>query len=346
MNPPGERRHAQHKGPPVSGERFGALELMQALQLGHAVAALHALGVMDALSIARRPEDLGRQFGLDAALLRGLLDHAARATDLVRRQGRRYRRTRAWNREARCLVGLYGLAFGTTAAQVQTLLRHPARGPTLVDRRQHALVFANHDGARAATTLGVLPGLLRQLGLQRVLDLGCGPATLLIELARTDPAFRGWGVEANAGMQVAARAALRQAGVARRVRLLRGDARAIDTVLPPAVAADVQAVVASQFVNEMFGAGTTAVVDWLRRLRRVLPGRLLVLADYCGRLGSPLPAAGRLTLVHDHAQLLSGQGVPPARRRDWAALYQAAGGRLVLAMEDTHSTRFVHVVTL
>ena len=109
MNPPGERRHAQHKGPPVSGERFGALELMQALQLGHAVAALHALGVMDALSIARRPEDLGRQFGLDAALLRGLLDHAARATDLVRRQGRRYRRTRAWNREARFLVGLDGV---------------------------------------------------------------------------------------------------------------------------------------------------------------------------------------------------------------------------------------------
>ena len=66
----------------------------------------------------------------------------------------------------------------------------------------------------------------------------------------------------------------------------------------------------------------------------------------CGRLGSALPADGRLTLVHDPAQLLSAQGVPPARRRDWAALYRAAGARLVHAIEDTQSTRFVHLVAL
>ena len=325
------------------GVRFGALELMQALQLGHAVAALHALGVMDELSQASLPEDLARRFGVDEALLAGLLDHAARATDLVRRRGRHYRLTRAWNREARFLVGLYGLAFGTAAAQVQTLLRQPALGSALIDRRQHALALSTVEAAEA---LGVLPGLLRQLGLQRVLDLGCGPATLLVEMARADPAFRGWGVEAHADMLAAARATLREAGVARQVHLLRGDARAIDGVLPGAVAAKVRAVVASQFINEMFGDGTAAVVDWLRRLRQVLPGRLLVLADYCGRLGSALPADARLTLVHDHAQLLSRQGVPPPRRRDWAALYRAADARLVHAIEDMHSTRFVHLVAL
>lgn len=328
------------------GVRFGALDLMQALQLGHTVAALHALGVMDALRQACLPADLARRFGVDEALLAGLLDHAARATDLVRRRGRHYRHTRAWNGQARFLVGLYGLAFGSVAAQVQALLRQPALGPALVDHRQHALAFGSVEAAPAAQALGVLPGLLRQLGLQRVLDLGCGPATLLVEMARTDPAFRGWGIEAHAGMLAAARAALRQARVARRVHLLRGDARAIDSVLPAAVADEVQAVVASQFVNEMFGAGTAAMVVWLRRLRQVLPGRLLVLADYCGRLGSALPADARLTLVHDHAQLVSGQGVPPARRRDWAALYRAADARLVHAIEDTHSTRFVHLVAL
>jgi SAM-dependent methyltransferase len=326
------------------GARFGALELMQALQLGHAVAALHALGVMDALHQACLPEDLARRFGVDETLLAGLLDHAARATDLVRRRGRHYRHTRAWNREARFLVGLYGLAFGSAAAQVQTLLRQPALGPSMVDRRQHGRVFGSAEAAPAA--LGILPGLLRRLGLQRVLDLGCGPAALLTEMARADPAFKGWGVEAHAGMRAAARVALRQAGVARQIRLLRGDARAIDSVLPAAVAAEVQAVVASQFVNEMFGAGTAAVVDWLRRLRQLLPGRLLVLADYGGRLGSTLPAEGRLTLVHDHAQLLSGQGVPPARRRDWVALYRSAGARLVHAIEDAQTTRFVHLVAL
>lgn len=337
------RSLSKGKPPGTHGERFGALELMQALQVGHAVAALHALGVMDALSVARLPEDLAREFNLDEAILAGLLDHTARTTDLVKRQGRHYRHTRAWSTGARFLVGLYGLAFGAAAAQVQTLLQQPARGPALIDRRQHARAFEEHD--RAAEALGVLPGLLRQLGMQRVLDLGCGPATLLIEMAGADPAFRGWGVEANARMQAAARAAMRQAGVTRRVKVLRGDARAIDTALAPAIAAQVQAAVASHFVNEMFGDGTLAVVDWLRGLRQVLPGRLLLVADYCGRLGSSLPA-DRRTLVHDHAQLLSGQGVPPPRQRDWAALYQAAGGRLVHAMEDTQSTRFIHLVAL
>ncbi|MEY2875686.1 MAG: hypothetical protein RLZZ373_3057, partial [Pseudomonadota bacterium] len=37
----------------------------------------------------------------------------------------------------------------------------------------------------------------------------------------------------------------------------------------------------------------------MTNLGQVLPGRVLVLAEYCGRLGSPLPADGRLTLVHD-----------------------------------------------
>ncbi len=324
-------------------ERFDALELMQALQVGHAVAALHAVGVMDALNVPRSPEDLACEFDLDEALLAGLLDHIARSTDLVRRQGRRFRHTKAWSTGARFLVGMYGLAFGAAAAQAQMLLRQPVRGAALVDRRQHALVFSRYD--RAADALGVLPGLLQQLGLRRVLDLGCGPATLLIEMAGSDPAFRGWGIEANTGMHTAARAAMRQAGVARQVKLFRGDARTIDAVLPPAVVADVQAVVASQFVNDMFGAGTAGVVDWLRKLRHMLPSRLLIVADYCGRLGSSL-SADRRTLVHDHAQLLSGQGVPPARQSDWAALYQAAGGRLVHAMKDTQSTRFIHLVAL
>ena len=183
------------------------------------------------------------------------------------------------------------------------------------------------------------------MGLRSVLDLGCGPADLLIALARTDPGFRGFGVEAHRPMCARARAAVREAGVAGRVRVILGDARRPARAVPAPVAARVEAVVASQFVNEMFGAGPAAAVSWLRALRRLLPGRWLVVADYYGRLGSGQPA-DTMTLVHDHAQLLSGQGIPPAHRRDWAALYERAGSRLVHALEDGSSTRFIHLVAL
>lgn len=325
----------------MSSQRFSALQLMQALQLGHAVAALHALGVMEELPQPCEPAALAERLGLNAALLSGLLDHAARATDLVQRRGRRYRRTRAWNDDARFLGGLYGLAFGPPAAGVQTLLGDPSRAGRLVDHRRHAQVFdAAAPGADAA-----LVGLLRQVGLRRVLDLGCGPARLLVALAQSDLDFRGWGVEARRPMLARARATVREAGVAAQVRLLKGDARDPSSAVPVAVAASTQAVVASQFVNELFGAGPAAAVAWMRALRGLLPGRWLVVADYAGRLGSPQMASPR-TLVHDHAQLLSGQGVPPANRRDWAALYAAAGVRLVHVIEDVSSTRFIHLVAL
>lgn len=326
----------------MTEERFTALELMQAMQLGHAVAALHALGVMDALARAREPGELARQLGLDAVLVSGLLDHAARATDLVRRKGLRYQTTRSWDRKARFLVNLYGLAFGAASAQVQALLCRRELGSRLVDRQRHAQAFNAdpHEQPR------ILPALLRQFDIDRVLDLGCGAATLLIQIALSNPGFRGWGVEANAAMCLAARASARRAGVAHRVRLLRGNARRIEHVVPRTVAAKVQAVVASQFVNEMFGAGPSTAIKWLRSMRNVLPGRLLVVADYYGRLGSALAVDERLTLVHDHAQLVSGQGVPPPRRRDWALLYARAGARLVHSIEDDRSTRFIHLVAL
>ena len=326
--------------------RFGAIELVQAMQLGHAVAALQALRVTEALHELRLPADLAQEFGVDESMLAGLLDHAARATDLVVRKGRRFRMSKAWNEEARFIVGLYGSAFGRCAADIGELLKHSDRAATRVDRTLHARAFEEMLGPDPAGADPALEALLRQLGALRVLDLGCGPAALLIRLAHEDAGFRGWGIEANAGMRAAARAAARRLGVTRRVTLIEGDARAADVALPAAIASQVQVIVASQFVNEMFGCGTYAVVAWLQALARALPGRLLVVADYYGRLGSALAVHDLLTLIHDHAQLSSGQGVPPARRSDWALLYRAAGASLIHAIEDVRTTRFIHLVKL
>jgi hypothetical protein len=325
----------------MSAPRWDAMALMQAMQLGHAVTALHALGVLDALDKPREASALASEFGVDETLLAALFDHLARATDLVQRRGRRYQRTLAWDASARFVVGLYGGAFGNAAARTAELLRRPALGARSIDRKAYAAVFADTPQAAGA----LLVGLLGQLRLRHLLDVGCGAATLLIAAARADAKFEGLGIETNAPLCKAARTSITAAGLRGRVRVIRGDGRRIEKALALGSTARIDAVLASQFINELFGQGNGAAIDWLRRLRALLPARTLLVADYYGRLATPI-AADRLTLIHDHAQLLSAQGRPPSRRRDWAALYAAAGARLVHAIEDRATTRFVHVVAM
>jgi hypothetical protein len=99
-------------------------------------------------------------------------------------------------------------------------------------------------------------------------------------------------------------------------------------------------------VNEMFGRGPSSVTAWLMKLRKLLPGRPVLIADYYGRLGFPEIPADRYTMLHDFVQLISGQGIPPPRLEEWQDVYHSAGCRLVHVTEDSASTRFLHIVVL
>lgn len=326
----------------MNSDKFSALELMQAMQLGHAAAALHTLGVMDALAEPHEAHQLANRFELDPVILHGLLDHLSRTTSFVVRRGKHYRRTKAWDDGARFVVGLYGASFGQLAAGVVDVLRRPEMASRLIDRKRHADAFDNVEKLEDHT----LPLLIAQLGIQTILDVGCGAGQLLVRLAKEQTSFRGWGVESNPSMRALATAHARAAQVGRRVKILAGDGRNFCVHIDEAIGAKLQAVVAVQFVNEMFGQGDQEATNWLTMLRNHLPGRILIVSDYYGRLGSTVHESRRLTLVHDHVQLLSGQGVPPSTRAQWMKIYRKAGVRMVHAIEDVGSTRYIHILAL
>jgi hypothetical protein len=112
------------------------------------------------------------------------------------------------------------------------------------------------------------------------------------------------------------------------------------------MSAAVCAVTACNVANEMFTDGYSRAVDWLRGLRKALPGRPLLIDEYYGRLGKQKGRAHRETLLHDYAQLISGQGVPPASAAEWRTIYKRAGCRLVHIIEDKTTTRFIHLLQL
>jgi hypothetical protein len=165
-------------------------------------------------------------------------------------------------------------------------------------------------------------------------------------MALRDPQFVAWGVEMNPVLCRMARARIRRHRLARQVRVIEGSLNDLRRVLPPKACRQITGVTASHLVNELFGKGTREVVRWLRRLRLLLPNRLLLITDYYGRLGANAHGGHRETVLHDYIQLISGQGVPPRRFSDWRSIYAEAGCRVVHVMEDRHTTMFIHVVKL
>lgn len=326
----------------VRPARLSTLDLVEALQLGHAVTALHDLRVLAALEQARGAEDLARELRLDPIMLRGVLEYVAARTDLVRKLGGRFQVTGNYTSQSKFLLDLYGLAFGSNAAQLGTLLRRPALARAAVDSSRHARAFAQVQ----ESAVGALPAIIRQLGFNHLLDLGCGTASLLLQLAAPDRAFVGWGLEANPAMCQRARKRIRAAGLGQRVRVWQGDAFRPRSALPATVRTQVQSVVASQLANELFGTGSARAVTWLRQLHAILPGRPLLLCDYYGQLGTRSRNVMREVLLHDYVQVISGQGVPPPSLKEWRAIYSAAGCRLVHVMQDPATTLFVHIVVL
>jgi hypothetical protein len=305
------------------------------------VTTLHELNILQAL--AARPANattLAKRYRLDRAVLQGVLEYVAARTDIIRRVGSDFRATARYGAETRFLLDLYTGAFGPNAIRLRDILKHARVGGTVVDRGRHARAFAGAiaTGERPVATA------IRALELRRVLDLGCGSGGLLVQLAEADRTFSGWGIEMNPWLCAAARARLRAAGLTRQIRVIQGDSRRLGTLLPRSVKEQVTGVAACQVANEMFGSGPRVAIAWLRQIRRTLPGRPVIINDYYGRLGTRTQNEHPQTLLHDYAQLISGQGIPPSSLREWRAIYAAAGYRLVHVLEDRATTQFIHLI--
>ncbi len=305
------------------------------------MAALHELGVLAALTRPRRPAEVAAELALDPAMLSGVLEYCAARTDIVERVGTRFA-ARNYDAATQYLLDLYAGAFAPNAVELAVLLRSPERAHDAVDRSRHARAFVRApDGPE-----GTPAALLAQLGVRRVLDLGCGQGALLRAMAVADDEFQGWGIDANPTTCRGARMAMCDAGVSGRVRIIRGDGFRPERHLTTKMIESIEAVVARDLLDELFAQDATAATSWLRGLRAEFPSRLLLIGDYYGRLGHRRARGDRRTLLHDYAQVITGQGVPPPTRAAWAAIYRDAGVRLIHVMEDRSTTKFLHLLHL
>jgi SAM-dependent methyltransferase len=314
--------------------------LAEAFHLAYAADFVVEVDLLDATE--RSAEELAATAAVDPRLLEGLLDLLACRTDLVARGPRGFKKGPGLGVAAEAILHQYLGAYGSNAASLAGILACPGSGRGVTDRNRHAVAFARVPGPGAA----LLPDLLTKLELGRVLDLGCGTGELLTCVACGDHRFRGWGVDSNPAMISLAEERLRASPAADgQVRFFVGDVGDLASTVPGDVLAQVATVVAASLLNEFFDPDTATAVRWLRSVSRVLPGRVLVVADYYGALGHVVDPPPRRA-IHDWIQLISSQGVPPPDLHGWEAVYVAADCALLHAVEDTDAGVFIHFVRL
>lgn len=323
-------------------ERWSALDLSEGFQLAQAVAALQDMAVLPSLREGATARELAFRLQLDHGLLDAILQYVAERTDILGRDGDAYFPGPGYTAGSRFMIDQYIRAYGNNAAKLPALLRDPAAARGLVDQPSHARAYEQLEGPG----VNILPDLVRQLDFNFLLDIGCGPGSLLLELAKSDPGFIGWGVDISPSMHEIAIRRIRALGLEKRLAIFLGDCANLADIVSPEVAKQVQTIVASSLLNEFFAVNSARAIAWLKALKEDYPGRNLLITDYYGCLGQRQPPWPRMTALHDFVQVISGQGVPPANLAKWQEIYAAAGCDLVHVVEDNEASCFVHFIRL
>lgn len=161
---------------------------------------------------------------------------------------------------ARGLIGYNVEAYGPVLGKMEALLRKEAEYGKDVSRDFRALGEHCEVLARAFVTPLLLEALL-EARVERVLDLGCGNAALLIDACTMVPGITGVGLDIAPDVIELARLKAEKAGVADRLELVCGDAFAPKKW--PKSCESAKAWVMVGALHEHFRAGEDAVVKLL-----------------------------------------------------------------------------------
>jgi SAM-dependent methyltransferase len=259
----------------------GMPQLLSSMNLCHALLALNNSGILDRLRAGAGAVAAAELLeGLDPEVGAGFLRYLV-TCGVLEEHGGRHRLTRRGELltgdVALARLGFYLEAYGPVTGRMTDLLTGRATYGLDVTRAAGAL--SRHSGtvSTSAYTLVVLEAL-RSSGASRLLDLGCGGGSLLVELCQARPDLTGVGIDIAPEAIEAARRLADRTGLAGRVEFAVADA--FDPSSWPASCASVDVICGVGVLHEQFRDGDQAVIDILDRYATVVGGegekRLLI----------------------------------------------------------------------
>ena len=246
-------------------------------------------------------------------------------------------------RDIEHLVDLYAGAFGPCLEKLEDVLR-TGGGGHLVDWSRHARAF----GPRA-TIAPYLPKLLSELEVKQLVEIGCGNGELLESLAKADRNFSGIGVDLNRHILRRVEKRLSsEPDVSGQLKWIACDIFDLHKSIPARRRREVDALCMNSVANAFFAG--TKLTDVLIYLKSHFESRILVISDYYGKLYLQTALGGdyKRTLLHDVAQVISSQGVPPPDIEDWKDIYAKADVTLFKAFHYSGKgvDHFIHIIQL
>lgn len=336
----------------TASSRWPLMDVIEGYYLGCVLDFLHREGILDALAAGEDPRSVAQARSFDPKRLESLLEYASSCCDILEQCGEggepsRFVVSKSYSHGQLLghLLDQYIGGYGTCLRHLDAVLRHPLAGQRLVDLERHAKAFSRSKGASVPEMVGLIEGL----EIDYLLDLGCGAGQLLTHLAQRNPGFRGVGVEASQIVAGLAHKRIADLKLEERIEIIDCEVGDLERFLSDERRSAVQALSAVSVANAHFGRDGK-IDDFLRSLRRLFPERIVLFSDYYGRLGTYVSdtRAYQRTLVHDVAQLASGQGVPPSSLEEWRQIYDRTSCALVDAFDGHNGgiAWYIHVVQL
>lgn len=311
--------------------------------------ALHETGVFQMLRSrgAMSAAELGDALGLNTHLLDGVLNFLVHADLVLAKDGDRFMLTERG--EWLFADSVLAMSFGAVGAYASILYELV---PCLRNEKRYGVDFVRPGDllAKGSYYTGKgnydwVVGQLKALDVTRVADLGCGLGDVLVGFCKLDADLKGVGIDIVPGALAVAGARARDEGLADRITLLEGDVTRPESYAE--AVADVGAFHGLMVFHEFLRDGEEAVVNLLRRMKALFPGRYLIVGEF-DRLSDgefqAMPFQERIhPLFYQYViHPLTWQGLPMEKDR-WLRLFERAGLTLV-AMEDRFKFRLVEYV--
>lgn len=295
----------------------GMPDMISSMNLCHAIFALVDGGILDNLRAGKRWPAEGLLDGTVEKIGAGLLDYLVLRGVLERRSD-----GYALTRKGELLtgevplarLGVYLESYGPVMSRLRELLTGEAVYGEDVQRNGGPL------GKHSATMFSafhtpVLVEAMRGRGVRKMLDIGCGGGSLLVDACKRDPALTGIGLDIDPDAIAEAQRLAEREGVGDRLEFVIGDAFAPHDW--PAACRNADGLCIVSALHELFRDGEQAVVDMLNAYRKALPEQQILLVGEPEIKYVPRDNDDDFYLVH----VLTDQGIP-RQRGEWLEVFR------------------------
>ena len=311
--------------------------------------ALHETGVFELMrkNDFMSVDEISKACKLNPILLNGVMNFLYHADQIITKKDDKFSLTKQghdWLFTDPVLAMSFGAvgAYSCILSELVPSLRNQKKYGKDFERKGDLIAKGSYH-----TGKGNYPWVLekmREHGVKKVADLGCGSADVIINLCKSDKNLKGVGIDISKDALVEAEKRVSKNGLSDRITLSQGDLYKPQTFSKSVK--DVDAFNAIMVMHEFLRDGEDSVVEMFKSLKKEFKGKLFFLGEFdCvdDDEYQEMDYPDRIHyLFYQHMiHPLTNQGL--ARKEDWLNIFKRSGVE-VIGLNDKLNFRLVQFI--